>query len=107
MVISTNFGDGGNAHSEYLGPLSEQGILGLIFIIGIVFAFFNYSGKFYINSNHKQTRGITLMIIVSLSTYFAHGILNNYLDTDKASILVWGLMGLFICISEVSLVKNN
>ena len=31
-IISTNFGDGGNAHSEYLGPLSEQGILGLIFI---------------------------------------------------------------------------
>ena len=39
-IISTNFGDGGNAHSEYLGPLSEQGILGLIFIIGIVFTFF-------------------------------------------------------------------
>ena len=106
-IISTNFGDGGNAHSEYLGPLSEQGILGLIFIIGIVFTFFYYSGKFYINSNHKQTKGITLMIIVSLATYFAHGILNNYLDTDKASILVWGLMSLFICISSVSLVKKN
>ena len=26
-IISTNFGDG-NAHSEYLGPLSEQGLLG-------------------------------------------------------------------------------
>ena len=106
-IISTNFGDGGNAHSEYLGPLSEQGILGLIFIIGIVFSFFYYSGKFYINSNHKQTKGITLMIIVSLATYFAHGILNNYLDTDKASILVWGLMSLFICISNVSLVKKT
>ncbi|MDG2343819.1 MAG: O-antigen ligase family protein, partial [Flavobacteriales bacterium] len=23
-IISTNFGDGGNAHSEYLGPLAEQ-----------------------------------------------------------------------------------
>ena len=106
-IISTNFGDGGNAHSEYLGPLSEQGILGLIFIIGIVFTFFYYSGKFYINSNHKQAKGITLVIIVSLATYFAHGILNNYLDTDKASILVWGLMSLFICISNVSLVKKN
>ena len=26
-IISTNFGDGGNAHSEYLGPLAEQGFL--------------------------------------------------------------------------------
>ena len=106
-IISTNFGDGGNAHSEYLGPLSEQGILGLILIIGIVFTFFYYSGKFYINSDHNQTKGITLMIIVSLATYFAHGILNNYLDTDKASILVWGLMSLFICLSNVSLVKKD
>ena len=105
-IISTNFGDGGNAHSEYLGPLAEQGILGLILIIGIVFTLFYYSGKFYINSDHKQTKGITLMIIVSLATYFAHGILNNYLDTDKASILVWGLMSLFICLSNVSLVKK-
>ena len=46
------------------------------------------------------------MIIVSLATYFAHGILNNYLDTDKASILVWGLMSLFICLSNVSLIKR-
>ena len=26
-IISTNFGDGGNAHSEYLSPLAEQGFL--------------------------------------------------------------------------------
>ncbi len=106
-IISTNFGDGGNAHSEYLGPLSEQGILGLVFIIAIVFIFFYYSGKFYINSDHNPSKGITIMIIVALATYFAHGILNNYLDTDKASVLVWGLLSLFICTSNLSLVKKD
>jgi branched-subunit amino acid permease len=25
-------------------------------------------------------------------TYFAHGFLNNYLDTDKASALFWGFI---------------
>ena len=59
-IISTNFGDGGNAHSEYLGPLSEQGVLGLILVIAIVFTFFFYSGKFYISSDHNPTKGITL-----------------------------------------------
>ncbi|MCB0687761.1 MAG: O-antigen ligase family protein, partial [Saprospiraceae bacterium] len=29
-IISTNFGDVGNAHSEYLGPLAETGIPGLL-----------------------------------------------------------------------------
>ena len=39
-IISTNFGDGGNAHSEYLGPLSEMGVLGLLttlLLIGTIF----------------------------------------------------------------------
>ena len=35
-VISTNFGEKGNAHSEYLGPLSEQGFLGAIFVFVLV-----------------------------------------------------------------------
>ena len=47
------------------------------------------------------------MIIVSLATYFSHGILNNYLDTDKASVLVWGLISLFICISSELLQKKK
>ena len=29
-IISTNFGDRGNAHSEYLGPLAEQGFIGFL-----------------------------------------------------------------------------
>jgi len=32
-IISTNSGDVGNAHSEYLGPLSESGVLGLLSIL--------------------------------------------------------------------------
>ncbi len=32
--ISTNFGVQGNAHSEYLGPLSEQGVLGFLLMAG-------------------------------------------------------------------------
>jgi len=27
-LISTNFGDRGNAHSEYIGPLAEEGLPG-------------------------------------------------------------------------------
>ena len=90
---------------EYLGPLSEQGILGLILIIGIVFTFFIIRGN-----------STLIQIITKQKNYFndhrfscnlfAHGILNNYLDTDKASILVWGLMSLFICLSNVSLIKK-
>jgi putative inorganic carbon (hco3(-)) transporter len=31
-------------------------------------------------------------------TYFIHGVLNNYLDTDKASIPFWGFIAIIVAI---------
>ena len=97
-IISTNFGNGGNAHSEYLGPLAEQGIIGLLIMVTLVGIFFYLSGKYYIKSNHIFNKQLCLMIILALTTYFSHGVLNNYLDTDKASIPIWGLLAMFVCL---------
>jgi len=97
-IISTNFGDGGNAHSEYLGPLAEQGIIGFIinlFLIGFIFI---STGLQYVKCQNIYYKNLILVIILSLVTYFSHGVLNNYLDTDKAAVPVWGLVGIFIAI---------
>ncbi len=102
-IISTNFGDGGNAHSEYLGPLAEQGLIGMIIMLILVISVFYSLGKFYINSSNIFERRLTMMVILSLSTYFSHGILNNYLDTDKASIPVWGLIAIFVVLNTYSI----
>ena len=42
-IISTNAGDKGNAHSEYIGPLAERGLLGTILIV-LIFSFSIYYG---------------------------------------------------------------
>ena len=42
-IISTNNADMGNAHSEYLGPLAEQGLPGSIWVLLLVGVFF-YKG---------------------------------------------------------------
>lgn len=97
-IISTNFGDMGNAHSEYLGPLSETGLIGLIIILSIIFLIFYRSIRLYYQIESKELKSIVLALIVGLSTYFAHGILNNYLDTDKASIPVWGFCAIIMAI---------
>ena len=95
-IISTNFGTGGNAHSEYLGPLAESGLLGMISMILIVATIF-YSGiKLYIKLEDPQLKLIIMACILGLFTYFAHGILNNYLDTDKASVPVWGFAAIIV-----------
>jgi hypothetical protein len=45
-------------------------------------------------------------MILSLTTYFVHGVLNNFLDTDKAAVPVWGMCAIFIAL-EISLKKKN
>jgi hypothetical protein len=35
---------------------------------------------------------------LGLMTYFIHGVLNNYLDTDKASIPFWGFIAILVSI---------
>tara|TARA_B110000483_G_scaffold158283_1_gene187851 strand:- start:3156 stop:4604 length:1449 start_codon:yes stop_codon:yes gene_type:complete len=97
-IISTNFGDGGNAHSEYLSPLAEQGFVGFIINILLIGFVFIYTGLYYIKCENEFYKILTLFIILSLTTYFSHGVLNNYLDTDKAAIPIWGLIGIFITI---------
>lgn len=99
-IISTNFGDAGNAHSEYLGPLAEMGTIGLLSMLLIVAAIF-YKGITLYNrwpQEDREIRVLLLSMILSLTTYFVHGILNNFLDTDKAAVPIWGICAMFIAL---------
>lgn len=97
-VISTDFGSLGNAHSEYLGSLSESGVMGMLSFMLIVFMAFRSGYRIYHKSESKEIKNITLFILLGLSTYFIHGFLNNFLDTDKASIPVWGFIAMLVAI---------
>lgn len=97
-IISTNFGTGGNAHSEYLGPLAEQGVLGSLSMIALLIAIFYTASKLYLELEDKAVKRILMMVMLGLVTYFTHGILNNYLDTDKASVPVWGFAAIIVAI---------
>ncbi len=95
-IISTNSGDMGNAHSEYLGALSESGILGMLsFILLVVFVY--YIGiNAYSRTDNREYRMLLLSSIVALTTYLVHGFLNNFLDTDKAAVPFWGCVALIV-----------
>jgi hypothetical protein len=43
-------------------------------------------------------RILTIAILMGVSTYFVHGFLNNFLDTDKASVPFWGFLAVLVCI---------
>jgi putative inorganic carbon (HCO3(-)) transporter len=107
-IISTNFGDMGNAHSEYLGPLAEMGLVGMISMILIVIAIFYKGISLYYAwpDEDKEMKTIIMAMILSLVTYFVHAFLNNFLDTDKAAVPIWGMCAAFIAL-ELKLANRS
>lgn len=97
-IISTNFGDGGNAHSEYLGPLSEQGVLGMVNVILLIISVFYTGSRIIFSKADRRIRLTAMMILLSLITYWFHGFLNNFLDTDKAAAPYWGFVAMLVAI---------
>jgi len=97
-VISTNLGDRGTAHSEYLGPLSEEGVLGMLSVLAI-FGYAVFLGlMLYHQEKDRGLKVISLTITLGLITYFVHGFLNNFLSTDKLSVPVWGFMAILVAL---------
>ncbi len=95
-IISTDFGDGGNAHSEYLGPMAEQGVLGILIMFALVVVIIQTGVKIYQTTSDKRERIYALMILLAFVSYFIHGLLNNFLDSDKASVPFWGFAAILI-----------
>jgi putative inorganic carbon (HCO3(-)) transporter len=98
-IISTNDGNLGNAHSEYLGPLSEQGLFGMLSFIALLIGFSIFALNLYKKMPKGDMKTILLASYIGLFTYYIHGVLNNYLDTDKASVPFWGFMAIAVAIS--------
>ena len=95
-LISTNNGDVGNAHSEYLGPLAEQGLLGGLFVVALLLVTCHLGFKLHRTLTDPDDRMLAMGLFLGLITYFVHGVLNNYLDTDKASAPFWGFLALLV-----------
>ncbi len=96
-IISTNLGDKGNAHSEYLGPLAEMGIPGML-IIMLLITFIIITGLRVYKYGNREVKFLSLMAMLGLITYFTHGFLNNFLDTDKLSVPVWGFTAIIVAL---------
>jgi O-antigen ligase len=93
-IISTNFGDVGNAHSEYLGMLSEAGWPGLLTLLLIIYVFLHASFRLYYRGFNQYVRYMALSVMLGLTTYLVHGTMNNYMESDKIAVLWWGSMAI-------------
>lgn len=97
-IISTNAGWLGNAHSEYLGPLAESGLFGMLMAILIVVMIFWRGLSMYSRITDAEVRMLMTGAFLGIITYFVHGVLNNYLDQDKAAVPLYALLGMLVAI---------
>ncbi len=96
-IISTNLGDMGNAHSEYLGPLAEMGLPGMLLVI-LLMIFVIYTGLRVYRRGGREVKFLSMMATLGLITYYAHGVLNNFLDSDKLSVPFWGFIAIIVAL---------
>ena len=106
-IISTNSADGGNAHSEYLGPLAETGVMGLLTFLLVIATVVYTAVKTYTRLSDVRLKQIVLAALVALVTYYIHGFLNNFLDTDKLSVPFWGFTAMIVSIDLFLSHKNQ
>lgn len=106
-IISTNFGTVGNCHSEYFSPLVETGIPGFVIWIAILFFTLRAAYKVYKFCVNKSLKLIVTGCAFGLITYYIHGILNNFLDTDKLSVPFWTFTMIIVSASFHCKNKNH
>jgi uncharacterized membrane protein YfcA len=78
--------------------MAEQGILGLVSVLLIIVFSIITALKVYKKSENEEVKLLSVLMLLSLITYFIHGFLNNFLDTDKASVPVWGFLGIIVAL---------
>ncbi len=93
---STNAGNKGNAHSEYLGLLAETGFMGLLCYLAIIVTTITAAVRVFQRHSSAFARQTALFLILSLATYYIHGFLNNFLDMDKIASLFWSFMAIIV-----------
>ena len=101
-TISTNAGDLGNAHSEYIGPMTEQGLPGVLLVAALFLTTFATGVRVYRTARDKDTGRMALAFTLSLLTYYVHGVFNNFLDTDKLSVPFWAFTAVIVALDLYS-----
>ncbi len=99
-IISTNAGNKGNAHSEYLGTLAEMGWPGLLLFLLLMGSVFFKAIVLYHKLADQQEQWLLMACILGLVTYFTHAFLNNFLEMDKASVPIWAFVSIIVVLDQ-------
>ena len=68
----------------------------------MVFLLSVYKGMMlFYHGIHEKTRTIALAVVLGLITYYAHGVLNSYIDYDKIAVPLWGFCAILVALEVI------
>ena len=96
--ISTNHGEKGNAHSEYLMVLSESGFVGLAIFLVLIYLLIAQAIHLFQNLSDKPLKWLSFAVLLGLISYLVHGLFNSFIDTDKMAVLFYAAIATVVAI---------
>jgi hypothetical protein len=78
--------------------MSEQGLPGTLLVLALLYGISHLSFKLFYAMDSRNLKLLVAAAYLGLMTYFIHGVLNNYLDTDKASVPFWGFIAILVAL---------
>jgi uncharacterized membrane protein YfcA len=78
-----------------------------MFIVILLLIFVVITGLRVYKYGDVNVRYLVLMSLLGLITYFAHGFLNDFLDTDKLSVPFWGFIAIIVALDTYHLPTSD
>lgn len=105
--ISTNHGDNGTAHNEFLLALAETGMPGMILTLLLFILPIFYGIRGYLRARVHNIRILYLGAAFGLFVYFIHAWVNNFLDQDKIGASFFGMLAVITALDVFHLRKER
>lgn len=87
-------------HNYFLMTLVEQGILGLLFFVGLLVAFFTFGEKLFHKLENKELKNASLAVILSMIAIVVSLIFSDMIEVDKTGSFFFINIALLILISR-------
>ena len=96
-------GDRGDAHSEYLSALAEQGVPGLALLLALLAAPVAAAVRASRSAAAPETRVLAVALGAALVSFAAMNVANSFLDLDKVAPAFWLLAAAAVALDPAGL----
>jgi predicted membrane channel-forming protein YqfA (hemolysin III family) len=79
----------------------------MVWVLCILVATVTTGIRVYKKTDSREIKMLSLSILLGLITYFFHGTMNDFLDTDKASVPFWGFIAILVALDLYYLKKPD